>query len=189
MIDANFHFGKIGEDEVYSQLDRLPTHYRKFRNLCFRSPKNDSFHEIDIVVTCYFGVFPIEVKAWNGFVVGNPDDKRLTVMEKGKPNVSYENPFMQNEYHVSDLHSILKISSYKIRSLIVFSKISRLCKELQEDNRFAFNAKQKIHEFETGVISDAELIRINDSLGVIQSKSMVNRVKMRQLINKRKNQS
>lgn len=97
--------GKAGEHHVKNELKRLPKDkYLIINDLMIMV--NNITHQIDHLVISNYGIFVIETKQYNGYIVGNEYDK------KWKQNNKYyiNNPIHQNYGHIKALEELLSIS-------------------------------------------------------------------------------
>lgn len=111
--------GIAGETLISQLLVKLPKEYHVMNDLLLSSGKNSI--QIDHVVISPFGIFCIETKNWKGKILGSANSELWTQYVQGH-QLSYRNPLLQNNAHVSVLQDFL--SSKKcapIFSIVVFA--------------------------------------------------------------------
>ena len=115
--------GWAGEHWTKKALKELPSDYIVLNDLFIRSSINT--HQIDHVVVSKYGVFCIETKQYNGFIVGSKYDKYWT-RYIGKKKIYYENPIRQNYGHVKALEDVLQIDENKIFNIVCIPSGAKL---------------------------------------------------------------
>lgn len=113
--------GKAGEHHVRNELKKLPKDKYQIINDLMINVNNVS-HQIDhIVISCY-GIFVIETKQYNGYIVGNEYDK------KWKQNNKYyiNNPIHQNYGHLKALEEILKLPEDKFIPIVCIPNTAKI---------------------------------------------------------------
>lgn len=108
--------GWFGEHWTKKALKKLPKEIYTIINNVFIYV-NGSTHQIDHVVVSPYGIFSIETKQYNGFIVGNKYDKNW-VRYIGKNKIYYSNPIRQNYGHVKSLSKLLNIDESKIYNIV-----------------------------------------------------------------------
>lgn len=116
--------GRAGEYYTKQALKKLPNDKYKIINDVFIKV-NGYTHQIDHVVVSQYGIFCIETKQYNGFIVGSKWDKQWT-RYAGKDKIPYENPIRQNYFHVKALSELLNIDEKKIFNIVCISSTATL---------------------------------------------------------------
>lgn len=105
--------GKAGEYHVKNELKKLPNEkYLVLNDLMIES--NNMTYQIDHVVVSAFGIFVIETKQYNGYIVGSEYDKKWKQNNKFYIN----NPIHQNYGHVKALEDVLKLNNNKFIPIV-----------------------------------------------------------------------
>jgi hypothetical protein len=94
-----------------------PSDYHVFNNIRLDAPWGIS--QLDHVIISRFGIFVIESKWRNGWVFGDADDMKWTIVLYRK-KYSFQNPIRQNSGHIDAIAKYLKVNPNTIHSLIVF---------------------------------------------------------------------
>lgn len=138
--------GKAGEYHVKNELKKLPKEkYLILNDVMIYSGNNT--HQIDHIVVSEYGIFVIETKQYNGYIVGNEYDK------KWKQNNKYyiNNPIHQNYGHVKALENLLCIDNNKFIPIICIPSTAKLkvnsnsyVLRLYELNKIILSYKEKI---------------------------------------------
>ena len=128
-IFSNRIIGWFGEHWTRQALKKLPRDKYKIINDVFILI-NGSTHQIDHVVISPYGIFSIETKQYNGFIVGNKYDKNW-IRYAGKKKYYYSNPIRQNYGHVKSLSELLNIDESKIYNVVCIPSKARL--KIQHD--------------------------------------------------------
>ena len=116
--------GWFGELWTKSEIKKLPKDKYKVINDVFIYT-NDSYHQIDHVVVSPYGIFSIETKQYNGYIVGDKYDKKW-VRKVGKKTYYYTNPIRQNYGHVKSLSQLLNIDESKIFNVVCIPSRAKL---------------------------------------------------------------
>lgn len=106
-----------------------------FNNVCFKN-QNGFSCEIDHLLLTRGGLFVVETKNIVGHIKGKPSGNRWLSVA-GKEIISFKNPLIQNQTHITQLRTMLGNYSPKMMSLIVFpnkgSNIKRVRNNLVYD--------------------------------------------------------
>ena len=107
VVKLNFSniVGYFGEKWTRRQLKKLPKDKYTVINDVFILV-NGRTHQIDHVVVSPYGIFSIETKQYNGYIVGNKYDKKW-VKYFWKKQYYYTNPIRQNYGHVKALSELI----------------------------------------------------------------------------------
>ena len=116
--------GAAGEHWTKEVLNKLPKDkYIVLNNVFIKS--NYGTHQIDHVVVSPFGIFSIETKQYNGYIIGNKYDKKW-IRYAGNKKYYYENPIRQNYGHVKALSELLNIDDSKIFNIVCIPSTAKL---------------------------------------------------------------
>jgi hypothetical protein len=119
------HFGDSAETKVISYIEKYFTKYKILKDLYLKT--NNGLTEIDVLLLCERGIFIIEIKSHNGYIITR--GKHWT-QRWGDKVVRFYNPTYQNKAHRIALENILKkrqsLASLPIYTVTVFtsSKVS-----------------------------------------------------------------
>ena len=123
-ISGKRMIGWFGEHWTKEQLDKLPKNqYIVLNDILIEI--NGKTYQIDHIVISPYGIFSIETKQYNGFIVGNKYDKKW-IRYVGKKKYYYENPIRQNYGHVKALSELLKIDESKIYNIVCIPSNAKL---------------------------------------------------------------
>lgn len=118
------YFEKIVEDLLLSYNSEI----KCLRNVILKFDGKSS--EIDLLVFHPNGIVSVECKNYQAFVVGREYYNNWLVYYTKDNKFSVLSPIMQNNLHIRAIRRFLP-NTY-VHNLVVFSKHSRLCKELEE---------------------------------------------------------
>lgn len=113
--------GKAGEYHVKKELAKLPKDQYFIIN-DFMIRVNQITHQIDHIVISLYGIFVIETKQYNGYIVGNEYAKKWKQNKKHYIN----NPIHQNYGHIKALEELLKIPENKFISIVCIPSNAKL---------------------------------------------------------------
>lgn len=74
--------------------------------------------QIDHVVVTNYGIFVIETKNWSGWIYGDEKSQKWMRSYYGDRDY-YENPILQNNYHIKRLAQFLSVSPLYLYSIVV----------------------------------------------------------------------
>ena len=116
--------GFLGENNTKDALKELPKDkYKIINNILIKT--NGYTHQIDHVIVSQYGIFCIETKQYNGFIIGSKWDKNWK-QYFGK-NWNYcENPIRQNYGHVKTLCELLNMDESKIYNIVCIPSGAKL---------------------------------------------------------------
>lgn len=150
---------------MWLKLDRET--YKRFHNLIV-STRNGTT-QIDHVLLSRFGIFVIETKNYNGWIFGGKDQRSWTQVLYGKKQ-SFQNPLHQNYRHVKALSEYLDLDPSQIYSIVFFIGDAELKTDLPP-NVMASGLSGYIKQFDRVAFQDAELVRLEQKLMQLRSKS------------------
>ena len=116
--------GYLGERNTKDALKGLPKDkYIIINNILIKT--NGYTHQIDHVIVSQYGIFCIETKQYNGYIIGSKWDKNWTRIV-GKNRYPYENPIRQNYGHVKTLCELLNMDESKIYNIVCIPSGAKL---------------------------------------------------------------
>lgn len=123
--NINIEKGKIGEQIIENNINENIDIYKKIiRNVILN--KDGKKTEVDIILITCAGIFVIESKNFHGYIFGNDKHKKWTqVFTKDNHNL-FDNPILQNQYHIDFIANNLNLDSSYFHSYIVFGDNSKL---------------------------------------------------------------
>lgn len=167
--------GAIGESRVNRILNELGPDYKVYHDLYVPNEKGGT-SQLDHVVTSPYGVFVIETKNYEGWIIGKEHNKYwMQVIFKRKER--FYNPVWQNYGHVQALKKYLRMENGEvIQSIIAFSRNATLKLDDIKSARVIqfYQLKQVVKEMSVHTINEVELKRINrylDRLAVSDKKA------------------
>lgn len=116
--------GFFGEFWVKRELRKLNNDYKIINDVMIRT--NDGrTHQIDHLVISKYGIFVIETKQYNGYLIGNDYDKKWKFKTYRK--IYYiNNPVHQNYGHIQALKEVLNIEEEKLIPIVCISSNAKL---------------------------------------------------------------
>ncbi|MFY3790434.1 NERD domain-containing protein [Ureibacillus sp. MALMAid1270] len=165
--------GAIGERFVNKKLSELGASYRVFHDLYVPTEKGGTT-QVDHVVTSPYGVFVIETKHYDGWILGQENQKYWTQVIYKRKEKLY-NPIWQNYGHIQaikkyigkeefePIHSIIAFSSqstfkfkenFKSAKVIQFPQLLKVIKEWNEIKISEFELKQINRALESLLVED-----------------------------------
>lgn len=174
--------GKAGEYHVKNELKKLAKEKYLILNDVMVEHSNVTY-QIDHIVVSEFGIFVIETKQYNGYIVGNEYDKKWKQNNKFYIN----NPIHQNYGHVKALENLLKLNNNKFIPIICIPSTAN----------FKINSKSHvlhIYELNKTILSYKETILDNysqaykaiDSLNIVDKDKRKEHIKYVKEIKKNK---
>ncbi len=91
--------------------------YHTFNNVIIKSSPRST--QIDHIIVSKYGIFVIETKNRDGWIIGSSYNEQWTQVLHGR-KYQFQNPLHQNYLHTRSLAEFLGIPHNKIHSLIVF---------------------------------------------------------------------
>lgn len=128
LYSYNKYKGECFEKTVEDLLLSYNSDIKCLRNVILKFDGKSS--EIDLLVFHPNGIVSVECKNYQAFVVGREYYNSWLVYYTKTNKFSVLSPIMQNNLHIRAIRRFLP-NTY-IHNLVVFSKHSRLCKELKE---------------------------------------------------------
>ncbi|MDD2391538.1 MAG: NERD domain-containing protein [Bacilli bacterium] len=137
--------GWLGEFRARLKLLRLPKDkYLLLSNIMIKD--ENGTHQIDHLVISQYGIFVIEVKNYNGLIVGN-EYKDKWIQYLGKKKYYMNNPIHQNYGHIKALANLLNMSDDLFISVICNADKTNLKVESKSIITQTSSLKNKLLEF------------------------------------------
>lgn len=155
--------GFFGEKSVAFFLSRLdPTKYKIINSIMLQAEKRTT--QIDHVVVSKYGIFVIETKNYQGWIIGNEfDDYWTQVIFKRKERL--HNPIKQNYGHIQALKDALsEYASANYISIVAFTTKADLKVKANTDVVYTVNLPKTIHKYRNETISDSDKDKIYEKL-------------------------
>ena len=155
--------GKAGEFHVKNELKKLPNDKYLILNDVMIEDNNTTY-QIDHIVVSEFGIFVIETKQYNGYIVGNEYEKKWKQNNKFYIN----NPTHQNYGHIKALENVLKLEGNKFVPIVCIPSTAKIqvkskshVLHIDELNETILSHKEKI------IDNYREIYKIIDSLNIV----------------------
>lgn len=146
--------GYFGEKSVSFFLSRLdPGKYKVIYNIMLKIDGRTS--QIDHVVVSNYGIFVIETKNYNGWILGNEyDDYWTQVIYKRKEKLF--NPIKQNYGHIQALKNVLsEYQELNYISIITFTTKADLKVKTKTNVVYTANLLKTIRKYDKETVSDS----------------------------------
>ena len=132
---SNMEKGKIGEKIIVDHIKKEIDIYHKIIQNVILS-KDGKETEVDIILITCVGIYVIESKNFRGYIYGTDTGKIWTEWFSHNCKYHFDNPILQNQYHIEFMaHNLNRDLSY-FHSYIVFGDDAKLQKiTIQEDNK------------------------------------------------------
>ena len=111
--------GNLGEAKVANTLSRLSHPHVLLNNVTL--PTDSGTTQIDHILVTESGLFIIETKHYQGWILGRPRDDYWTQVIYRKKS-RFRNPLLQNYGHVKTVQSLFKLPESAFTGLVVFSR-------------------------------------------------------------------
>ena len=157
--------GRAGENFVTRKLSKLdPEKYKILNDIMLPSDGNLRATQIDHIVVSNYGIFCIETKAYQGWILGNANDQYWTqVIYKHKER--FYNPLRQNYAHIKAIEKLLGSAlKSRIQSFIIFSDADKLKIIGTDSVGYVRDIVYKIQVFQNQIYTNAEKDNIVDLL-------------------------
>lgn len=127
--------GWFGELWCKQELNQLPKDKYKILNNIYIMNNNYKC-QIDHIVVSKHGIFCIETKQYNGYIIGSKYDKKW--VRKTKNAVYYyTNPIRQNYGHIKTLSDVLNVDINKIYNIVCITSRAKI--NIQDDGETTRN--------------------------------------------------
>lgn len=122
---SNIEKGRIGEQIIEDNIRKnIDIYHKIIKNVILI--KEGKKTEVDIILITCTGIFVIESKNFSGYIYGNNKHRKWTqVLTSDKHNI-FENPIIQNQYHIDFISSNLNLDQSYFYSYVVFGDNSKL---------------------------------------------------------------
>jgi hypothetical protein len=167
--------GILGEKSVAFFLSKLDENkYKVINNIMLQVGNKTS--QIDYVVVSNYGIFVIETKNYQGWIIGNEfDDNWKQVIYKRKEKL--HNPIKQNYGHIQALKEVLgEQQELNYISIIAFTTKADLKVTSKTDVVYTINLIKTIRKYVTETISNSVKNDIYNKLIFLNIDSKENRV-------------
>lgn len=132
---SNIEKGKIGEAIIVNHIKKKIDIYHKIIQNVILS-KDEKETEVDIILITCVGIYVIESKNFKGYIYGTDTEKIWTEWFSNDYKYHFDNPILQNQYHIEFMAHSLKLDLSYFRSYIVFGDDAKLQKiTIQEENK------------------------------------------------------
>lgn len=155
--------GFFGEKAVAFFLSRLdPAKYKVINNIILQAGNRTT--QIDHVVVSNYGIFVIETKNYQGWILGNEfDDYWTQVIYKRKEKL--HNPIRQNYGHIQALKEVLnEYIDVNYISIVAFTTKADLKVKANTDVVYTVNLPKTIRKYSNENISDSVKEQIYEKL-------------------------
>lgn len=166
--------GYFGEKSVSFLLSRLdPSKYRVINNIMLQIGNKTT--QIDHVVASNYGIFVIETKNYQGWIIGNEyDEYWRQVIYKRKEKL--HNPIKQNFGHIQALKQVLsEFPELNFISIVVFTTKADLKVKAKSHVTYTIKLPRTIKKYKEECISDSVKEQIYTKLISLNIDSKENR--------------
>jgi hypothetical protein len=175
------YFGEIKVAGLLKSLDK--SNYKVINNLVLNI--NGRTSQIDHLVISNYGIFVIETKNYNGWILGSENSEYWTQVVYRRKHVFY-NPIFQNAGHIKALKYCLKeYSNAKYFSIIVFISSAEIKVNTTAQVIHTANLISTIYKYTEANISDNERDIIFQKINQLNSIATFEKDKHIQFINQK----
>ena len=155
--------GKAGEFHVKNELKKLPNDKYLILNDVMIEDNNTTYQIYHIVVS-EFGIFVIETKQYNGYIVGNEYEKKWKQNNKFYIN----NPIHQNYGHIKALENVLKLEGNKFVPIVCIPSTAKIQVKSKSHVLHIDELNETILSYKEKIIDNyREIYKIIDSLNIV----------------------
>ncbi len=132
---SNIEKGKIGEEIIVNHIKKeIDIYHKIIQNVILT--RDGKKTEVDIILITCVGIYVIESKNFKGYIYGTDTGKIWTEWFSHSYKYHFDNPILQNHYHIEFMaHNLNRDLSY-FHSYIVFGDDAILQKiVMQEENK------------------------------------------------------
>ena len=148
--------GKLGERSVSKRLKRLDNNkYKVINDVILKTSRGTS--QIDHLVVSNYGIFVIETKNYQGWIVGSENADNWQQIIYNKKNF-FRNPIKQNYGHIKAIEENLKVNN-KIEyiSIIVFMNRCDLKVNTTTPVVYEHDLLKQIYKYKKQLLSEEEV--------------------------------
>ncbi|RHV63125.1 MULTISPECIES: NERD domain-containing protein [Clostridia] len=163
--------GKVGEAYTARELKLLNLFGKKgkvLRNVYIPKDNNET-SEVDVLFITQKGIFVIESKNYSGWIFGNENQYKWTMMLPNKETYSFYNPIKQNQTHMKWLKNYIG-ADIPLFSLIVFSERCELKKVTVENQDIQVINRDRTYATVRDIWNKKEDILSNEEVKVVYQK-------------------
>ena len=117
--------GIEGENVISNIIQYAPMYKKIVRNAYIDMNENKKT-EIDIIAISTKGIYVIESKNYEGWILGDEKSNQWCQNIYNKKSYFY-NPIKQNQTHIKSINKILQLDEKMYESLIIFNKAEIKC--------------------------------------------------------------
>ena len=122
---SNIEKGRIGEQIIEDNINKnIDIYHKIIKNVILN--KDGKKTEVDIILITCTGIFVIESKNFNGYIYGNDKHRKWTQVLTRDEHNTFDNPIMQNQYHIDFISNNLNLDQSYFYSYVVFGDNSKL---------------------------------------------------------------
>lgn len=174
--------GKAGEFHVKSELRELPNEkYLVLNDVMIES--NNKTYQIDHIVVSEFGIFVIETKQYNGYIVGNEYDKKWKQNNKFYIN----NPIHQNYGHIKSLENVLNLDNNKFIPIVCIPSTANMKVTSKSHVLHIYELNKTILSYKETILDNYnEIYKVIDNLNIVDKDKRKEHIKYAKEIKKNK---
>ena len=148
--------GKLGEKSVAKKLKKLDKHkYKVINDVILKTSRGTS--QIDHLVVSNYGIFVIETKNYQGWIVGSENTDNWQQIIYNKKNY-FRNPIKQNYSHIKAIEENLKLNNkIKYISIIVFMNGCDLKVNTTTPVLYEHDLLKQIYKYKKQLLSEEEV--------------------------------
>ena len=148
--------GKLGERSVSKRLKRLDKNkYKVINDVILKTSRGTS--QIDHLVVSNYGIFVIETKNYQGWIVGSENTDNWQQIIYNKKNF-FRNPIKQNYGHIKAIEENLKLNNkIKYISIIVFMNGCDLKVNTTTPVLYEHDLLKQIYKYKKQLLSEEEV--------------------------------
>ena len=148
--------GKLGEKSVAKKLKKLDKNkYKVINDVILKTSRGTS--QIDHLVVSNYGIFVIETKNYQGWIVGSENTDNWQQIIYNKKNY-FRNPIKQNYGHIKAIEENLKLNNkIKYISIIVFMNGCDLKVNTTTPVLYEHDLLKQIYKYKKQLLSEEEV--------------------------------
>ena len=148
--------GKLGEKSVAKKLKKLDKNkYKVINDVILKTSRGTS--QIDHLVVSNYGIFVIETKNYQGWIVGSENTDNWQQIIYNKKNF-FRNPIKQNYGHIKAIEENLKLNNkIKYISIIVFMNGCDLKVNTTTPVLYEHDLLKQIYKYKKQLLSEEEV--------------------------------